>query len=267
MEEMNIEEPIIEEKKKHKIIEFIVMALLMSGMIYIQLSLYFETEFEIELKYKILIALAAGSAISLILFLLKKFNIIKSTTEEEKLEKKLKKEEEKRRKKEFEESLDKLEIKELLELKEKEEENLSAINEKLDKNERKTINHYVWEFINFGLIIIFVGLLYFGSLDGSYLNRETYEIAINNSIEIGKGSLSLAFDLVLDSFNYLVMKLYDLGSQKPTLMFWIFWISILYWIGYLYIYKILLEGSYKTIKEILIPPIYKMFKQWKQKKN
>ena len=136
---------------------------------------------------------------------------------------------------------------------EEHEKSVEEIDKKIEKHNSLDITKWLWWFINLGTIVFFASMIYFGSLDGTYLERETYESSLNSSMEIGNIAIGNAATAITSSFQYLIMAFYDLGSERPTAMFWMFWILAFYWIGYVYIYRILLEGSYRTIKEIFIP--------------
>jgi len=226
---------------------------------------FFQCKFMIDLSYKISLAISIG--LCLIIMLLIKLNIIKPRKKEEIEKEKLEKEERKRLIKEEKEKVNKLDYQELLKLKNYEDEKIEIINEKLDKLERSNIINYVWMFINCGIIIFFLSLLFFGSLDGKYLDREIYVGALDNLSNIGVDKLTSAFSLAIETFTNLIIKFYDIGKENSFIFFWTYIFMIIYWIGYLYIYKILLKGSYKTIKEVFIPMYKNIRKKIKERNN
>jgi len=214
------------------------------------------------------VSLIMAGVIALITFLAIKFNLIKRKTKEERELRKLAKAEKERLEKEYEDSLKLKSIKELVDLEEESQDRVNTIEEELKNRDNGSLRDIVRQFMAFGLIIFFVSLFYFGT----FMDRVSYVSSITNSLEIAKQPLVLGISNVLDAFRDLFIKMFDLGTSTrgvfgigDFLFFkWIYWIMITYWIGWLYFWKILMKGSWWTIKELFIPMGKNLIKRFKE---
>jgi len=248
-----------QEKKLVKRILFrIGFIILVSALVYLELFFgwRFEPFFELPTIYGILISVGISLILSAIIILLKKLGVIKTKTEEEKIKEKELKEEEKERIKLEREEIDKLEYKDLVRQSEKTKEKLEYLEKKIKVKDES--NQWVWYFVEFGMVVFFVALLFFGSLNGTYLDREVYVSSLSNISEVGTNALTYSFGLLFEVFESLVIKLYDIGSESQRVFFWLWIATIFCWIGYMFLYKIIFNGCKFTIKELILPPLKKV---------
>ena len=119
----------------------------------------------------ILVSIGIGLAIGTIHYILEKMGIIKQKTKEEREKEKEEKLIEKERVKLEKEEIDKRDFKNLISAIEKEESKLEYMKDSLSKRKEYGDDKWVLNFVYFGLVVFFIGLLFFGTLDGKYLGN------------------------------------------------------------------------------------------------
>ena len=62
-------------------------------------------------------------------------------------------------------------------------------------------------------------------------------------------SLSNGVGYATDGLNLLFIKLYDVGSENKGIFFWLWWITIAYWIGYMFIWQVI-KMDWWVIKKV-----------------
>lgn len=243
--------------KNKKILLLVTLGI--SVIIYLELfsNILGDSGFSLSLGYEILISLASGIILVGLITFLKKKGIIKTKSKEQKKKEKAKLEEELNL---FKKEVEGSNIKELVNIKEILEKKEEILQKKIRKIERSTINYQVWKFIKFGFFFFFINILYFGAMDGVFFTKESFSLAIEHIFKVISSSLSKAVILVSEAFKNLFIKLYLLGVGSIIIKY-TYWVALIYWIVYLFIFKILLNGSYDTIKEFFIPFIMKLKKK------
>lgn len=99
-------------------------------------------------------------------------------------------------------------------------------------------------------------------MDGAYFIREDYVNIIQNASNSIEKGLNYSSQIISNSVNYLFIKLYDLGSSKPRLFFWLWWITLIWWIGYMFLFK-MFKTSFLTIRDLFYPMIKNFIKRKK----
>ncbi len=211
---------------------------------------------------------AIGFGIVIILYILKRVGIIKGKSEEKLKEEEEEKELEKERVKKEKEQIDSLEFRELIKQISKEESKLDYMKDSLKKNKEYHNTNWIWHWVYFGFIVFFVAFLFFGSLDGIYFDRTIYVEKIEGVFDLCVEKLIEVMELLRDSIENLIIKFYDIGARNPKIFFALWVVTIIWWIGYMFIYK-MFEQSYVTIKEFIVPIIKNIYKKLKggQKKD
>lgn len=245
-------------KKRMKGIIFVLI-------IFIVITLLLRLMYHLSWILSILISLIS----TIIFILLVKFKVIKMKSKEERDKEK---EDRKKYKEELlleEEKYKQMSFDELTKLVKKEEERLELLKE-VGKNKKEFGDNgeWIWDFVKFGLVVFFVAILFFGSLDGKYFDKDIFNFKINESMyTIGNG-LQIGFNYLLNSLGSLFITIYDVGSSRPIIFYWLWWITLAWWIGYMFVFK-MLKSSWWTIRELVIPFIKKFTRILKggQKKN
>jgi len=191
------------------------------------------------------VSLIVSPIITIIVFLIEKFKTPK--TEEEKQKEKEEKERKKLEEEIWKKELDNKVTCELMREQEKYQSRLDTLNFTINK---RTNSNFGLKFAEFGIIVFFIGILYLGSLNGFYFERQAYVDNIYSTMDLVNNTLIDVAGFISNKSGDLFTKLYDIGTSKPTIFFWLWWITIVWWIGYMFLWQIFKMDWWviKTIK-------------------